>query len=337
MSINPIKEAVRQAAFLCRTVQSRSFESATKTSHDKGGSTEPVTIADYGSQAIICRALSQHQPGAAVISEESGQQFLELTDANARQQIYTLLQEILGEPVTEDDVVQWLDFGTGIQSEQTWVIDPIDGTKGFINRRHYAIGVGLLNADGQPVGAVMGAPGYAEGIAEEGGAGTIFYIEDGRVYREPLDGGSRQPVTVSSRTEDLRVVQSYVRKHASKSRMAAVRQKAGFANVTVYELDSMEKHALVACGDVDIYMRLPNLDSNRPHMIWDHAPGAALILAAGGKITDVDGTPLDFSQGKALPNQGILGSNGAGDVHEKLVAAAQQMLAEEHSDNDTNS
>jgi 3'(2'), 5'-bisphosphate nucleotidase len=329
MTIDPIKEAVRQAARLCQQVQTNSFKSATKTSHEKGGDTEPVTIADYGSQALICRALSQHDPQAAVISEENGQQFLELTDANARRQIYATLQQLLGEAVTEDDVVSWLDFGSGRSADRTWVIDPIDGTKGFINGRHYAIGVGLLDADSQPVGAIMGAPGYAEGIAEEGGAGTIFYIEDGSVYREPLEGGTRQQVTVSGRTAELRIVQSYVRKHASKSRMAAVRQNAGLADAIVYELDSMEKHALVACGDADIYLRLPNINSTRPHMIWDHAPGAALIQAAGGTITDVDGSPLDFSQGKALPNMGILASNGAGNIHKALVQGTQQLLDDE--------
>jgi 3'(2'), 5'-bisphosphate nucleotidase len=88
----------------------------------------------------------------------------------------------------------------------------------------------------------------------------------------------------------------------------------------------MEKYALVASGQADAYLRLPNLDSKRPHMSWDHAAGTALVIAAGGSVTDVDGTPLDFSRGKALPNRGMLVSNGK--VQQQLIDAAVAVLAE---------
>lgn len=332
MNLDPIKEAVRQAAKLCRQIQTHSLTSSTKHSKEKGY-TEPVTLADYGSQAIICRALSQHFPDDAVISEEAGAQFLELTDENARAQVFNLLTNLLDVNVTQDDVVRWLDFGSGRDDAQrTWVIDPIDGTKGFINLRHYSIGVGILDADGQPVASVIGAPGYAENMAEEGGAGMIFYAQDNAAYAEPLAGGEATPITVSSRADngDVRVVQSYEKSHASKSRMATVREKADLSEAHIYELDSMEKYALVACGDADVYLRLPNINSTRPHMSWDHAAGVALVHAAGGKATDVDGSPLVFSDGRIMPNQGMLVSNGV--LHERIVAATQALLAEEAAD-----
>jgi 3'(2'), 5'-bisphosphate nucleotidase len=62
-------------------------------------------------------------------------------------------------------------------------------------------------------------------------------------------------------------------------------------------------------------------------MVWDHAPGVALVLAAGGMVTDVDGSMLDFSQGRTLPNRGMLVSNGT--VHERLIQAVAELLEEE--------
>lgn len=326
MNIDPIIEAVRLAMMLCREVQDESLQSAKKYTPDKNDS-EPVTIADYGAQAIIARAISIHFPEDGIISEEAGSQFSALTSPSEKTHILNLLNHFLDVTVTTDDVINWLDHGKDRQSERMWVIDPIDGTKGFIARRHYAIGVGILQ-DGQPTGAIMGAPGFNSEVDDDD-HGVIFYIKDNVAYMEPAEGGDAQPLHVSNLAgvEELRIVQSFEKKHASKDRMQRLREMIGLQEVNVVELDSMEKYALVAAGRADIYMRLPNVDSTRSHMSWDHAPGVALVIAAGGVVTDVDGSPLDFSQGKVLPNRGMLVSNG--QIHDQLVAAATRLLAAE--------
>ena len=78
-----------------------------------GEGKEPVTIADYGSQAIICRVLKAHYPEDGVVSEESGAQFLDLVSAEQRAQVLEILADVLGEPVSESEVVDWLDHGVG--------------------------------------------------------------------------------------------------------------------------------------------------------------------------------------------------------------------------------
>lgn len=323
--IDPILTAVRQALVLCRQVQHNAFSTADKVGPDKKDK-EPVTIADYGSQAIIGRALQAHFPDDAVIAEEAGDQFLQLTTPDQRAQIMNLLTTLLDVNVSEENIVSWLDHGAGQESSRTWVIDPIDGTKGFINMRHYAVGVGILT-DGQPTGGILGAPGYGDGISGDDDDGVMFFVQDGKAYMQPIAGGEPQVITVSERETDVRFVQSFEKQHASKSRMSIVREKAGFPDANVRELDSMEKYALVANGDADVYMRLPNLDNKRPHMSWDHAPGVALVIAAGGKATDVDGSPLIFSEGRIMPNKGFLISNGV--LHDQLIEATQSLLQEE--------
>ena len=310
--------AARDAAKLCQLVQEKYLVASAKSS---GAQTEPVTIADYGSQAIICRALQAHYPRDAVVAEESGEQFLQLVTPEQRTQVLSLLTQILGEPVSEAELVAWLDFGVDRTAARTWVIDPIDGTKGFLARRHYVVAVGLLRA-GRVSEGIVAAPGY------KAGAGALFYTRDGATFRAPLTAGDGHKVAVSQRhkVEDFVAVQSYERYHASKSRMGRARDYAGLGNVKLLELDSMEKYALVACGDADLYMRLPREGSAYAHKIWDHVAGVALVQNAGGTITDFDGGPLDFSQGETLPNAGLIASNGA--RHQSVVEAVQRVMAE---------
>ena len=316
--MQPIIAAARDAAMLCRLVQEQYLVASAKAS-DAG--TEPVTIADYGSQAIICRALQTHYPGDAVVAEESGEQFLQLVSLEQRAQIVSLLAHVLRQPVSEAELVAWLDFGVDRSAERTWVIDPIDGTKGFLARRHYVVAVGMLRA-GQVSEGIVAAPGYCDG------AGALFYTRDGATFRAPLSSGEGHQVTVSQRhkLEDCVVAQSYERYHASKSRMARAREYAGLGAARLLELDSMEKYALVAGGDADLYMRLPREGSTYAHKIWDHAAGVALVCNAGGTVTDLDGGPLDFSRGETLPNAGLIASNGA--HHERVVDAVQRVMAE---------
>ena len=311
-----IRAAVRDAAALCQRVQERYLRASTKSA---GGQSEPVTIADYGSQAIICRALQRHYPGDAVIAEESGAQFMQLVTGLQREQILSLLETVLGETVSAEQLVSWLDFGAGRQARRTWVIDPIDGTKGFLARRHYAIACGLL-VEGRVREGIVAAPGYCDGD------GALFYTEAGACWRAPLAGGAGEGVTVSARrdVDEFVAAQSYERAHASKSRMSQARELAGLGGARIVELDSMEKYALVACGDADLYMRLPRRGSDYAHKVWDHAAGVALVQAAGGMATGLDGEALDFSRGEALPNAGMVVSNGL--HHGRVVAAVQAVL-----------
>lgn len=76
-------------------------------------------------------------------------------------------------------------------------------------------------------------------------------------------------------------------------------------------MDSQAKYALLASGEADIMLRL--LSPSKPHYrekIWDQAAGSLILEEAGGKISDLDGKPLDFTAGRTLGNnRGVLASN----------------------------
>ncbi|MCS6837167.1 MAG: 3'(2'),5'-bisphosphate nucleotidase [Anaerolineae bacterium] len=315
MSLAPLLEAARLAARLARRLQAN----IPRLEKDKDGSREVVTLADYGAQALLCRALSLYEPQAAVIAEESGAQFRQLLSPSQQDELATLLTDLLSEVVTPDQVAEWLDFGVGRQAARTWIVDPIDGTKGFVMGRHYAICAGLLEGEVITNG-LMACPAY-EGIV----GGALFYADEGVCWREPLEGGLPEQVRVASARspEAVRVVHSLERRQAVNARIEALLREAGLSQAQIRELDSMEKYALVACGEADILLRLEELDNPLPRYVWDYAAGVALVQAAGGVVTDIEGCALVFHQGAILPHRGFLVSSGP--YHADLVRAARSL------------
>ncbi|MBN2112673.1 MAG: 3'(2'),5'-bisphosphate nucleotidase, partial [Acidimicrobiia bacterium] len=98
---------------------------------------EPVTVADYGSQAVILEAVAAAFPGHGVIAEEGAAHFAAHAGAAGAEQIVRLVGRALGRAVTLDEVLGWIDHRGGAEPF-TWVIDPIDGTKGFLRRDQFA-------------------------------------------------------------------------------------------------------------------------------------------------------------------------------------------------------
>ena len=90
-------------------------------------------------------------------------------------------------------------------------------------------------------------------------------------------------------------------------------------------MDSQAKYGIVSRGDASIYLRLPTKKSYREN-IWDHAAGSIIVEEAGGRVTDIQGKPLDFSAGNKLNNnRGIIATNGK--LHDLLLEAVQQVLS----------
>jgi 3'(2'), 5'-bisphosphate nucleotidase len=86
-------------------------------------------------------------------------------------------------------------------------------------------------------------------------------------------------------------------------------------------MDSQVKYGLVASGEAALYLRLPNPDKqNYRECIWDHAAGAIIVEEAGGKVTDMNGKTLNWSENeKMLNNRGVIVSNGA--IHDQIIEA----------------
>ena len=89
--------------------------------------------------------------------------------------------------------------------------------------------------------------------------------------------------------------------------------------------DGQTKYAIVARGEVSIYLRLPRRKAYREN-IWDHAAGMIVVEEAGGRVTDALGKPLDFSRGLQLAaNRGIVATNGP--IHDEVLRVVGEFVA----------
>ena len=307
--------AVRTAAQACRNVQS-GIQPERLDKRDR----TPVTVADFASQAIICRALAAAFPDDPIIGEEDSSALEQPENAPFLDRI----REELGRAGVEgsgDQIRRWIDRGNASEyRNRFWTLDPIDGTKGFLRREQYAISLALI-VEGEIQLALLACPNTA---VQPGTAacGLIFYAIRGRGTRAlPLDGsGEAGPVRVS-RTADparARFCESVESGHSAHDRSAQVAAKLGIINEPL-RMDSQAKYAAVARGEAEIYLRFPTRDDYR-ECIWDHAGGVLVVEEAGGVVSDVGGKPLEFTHGPRLTaNVGLVVANR--ELHARVLEA----------------
>jgi len=276
---------------------------------------EPVTLADYGSQAIILGAAASGFPGHRILAEEGTAHLLEATDAGTPAALAELVAEVTGEACSPGDLMAWIDHAGG-DGPPTWAVDPIDGTKGYLRGDQFAVAVGLLEG-ATPVAGVLGCPrltiGDVDGVLAWGGPGIGAFVE-------PIGGGDPIPLAVSAITDParVRVLGSVETSHGDPELIQRVIEIGGLGGGWV-RIDSQAKYAAVAAGLAEIYIRPRNRPDWRER-VWDHAAGAAIVTAAGGRVTDLDGAPLDFSTGRSLDhNRGVVATNGL--VHDLVLEA----------------
>ena len=168
--------------------------------------------------------------------------------------------------------------------ERVWIVDPLDGTKEFIKGIPEFVVAIALAEHGVPVLGVSYNPIKQELFSGMPGAGCF------------LDG---KPVTVSSTStlEHSTIL-------ASRSETARGEWKAYEGRVTVRPIGSVAyKLALVAAGQADATFTLT------PKSEWDIASGVALIIAAGGRVTDLHGGEVRFNH-RDVKTPGFVASNG---------------------------
>ena len=166
-------------------------------------------------------------------------------------------------------------FTSGEEPPLYWAVDPLDGTREFIKRNgEFTVNVALIE-NGDPVFGVVSAP--ALGLLHAGAIGHGARMRNAAGWR---------PIAVAAKrnaTEPVRVASS--RSHPSPQ-LAGWLQR--FANVEQRQMGSSLKFCLVAQGDVDVYPRFG------PTSYWDTSAGHAVLAAAGGRVSLMDGTALTY-------------------------------------------
>ncbi|WP_442482364.1 3'(2'),5'-bisphosphate nucleotidase [Aeoliella sp. SH292] len=317
--------AVREAAHLTRRVQQEMVTGAL-TKGDKS----PVTVADYTAQAIVAKRLGDALPEARLVGEEDAGD-LNATDegrATLAQIRHFLSAAVPG--VTNDEVCQWIDRGNAAAEGTFWTLDPVDGTKGFLRGEQYAVALALIE-NGQVKLGVLGCPELNATLATDiGGTGSLLIAVRGQgTYVTSLTGeGEWRKLTVSEceDVKDTRIFRSVETAHTNTGQLGQLSGAMG-VEATPIPMDSQAKYAVLAAGGGEMLVRL--LSHDRPdyrEKIWDQAAGSIVVEEAGGRVTDLDGKPLDFSHGTSLTeNRGVLATNGK--VHQAAIEALRAIGA----------
>ena len=299
---------VREAMGVARALEARRTQTSTKTD------TSPVTIADFAIQAIVAERLGNACPGDGLIAEEDASSLA--ADQDVSRAIVEGVRQIVPD-ATMEQVAEWIQGVAARGGSRFWTLDPIDGTKGFIHGRQYVTALALV-VDSRVEISVIGCPHLsiamdkAASIAGSSVLGGIAIAVRGHgAWWSPDGDDTLQRLAVSTCRDPshARVVQSFEARHGDPGRSARVRLALGVLAPPVL-MDSQAKHVIIAAGASDLLIRVP------PHpgfhdAVWDQAPGSLVIEEAGGRITDLAGTPLDFTTGRRLlHNTGMLASNG---------------------------
>ena len=306
-----------KAMRLCEQVQSEMVSTDAIQKTDRS----PVTVADFGSQAVICKAIGEAFPDNPIVAEESAQALKE--NASLLERVTGYVNQFCEDAVSAETVCEWIDRGSGEVGPKFWTLDPIDGTKGFLRRDQYAIALAYI-VDGVVQLGVLGCPNLPYRLdATESERGCLFVAIRGEgTHLYTKTGELLEQVHVSEKAH--RFAESFESTHGDSDAHSKIANALGIKEPPV-QIDSQAKYGIVSRGEASLYIRLPNpAYPDYRECIWDHAAGAIVVEEAGGTVTDANGAPLNFLTGKRMhENRGIVATNGK--LHQHVLKALSNL------------
>ena len=316
--------AVRTAAGLSRRIQQEMISPAMEKS-DRS----PVTVADFVSQAVVARMLQEEFPDDPLVAEEDSAELRAPAQAQTLSAVTSYVSSLHPES-SKESVCNWIDHGSGELESRFWVLDPIDGTKGFLRGDQYVVALALVE-EGQVVLGAMGCPNLNNDLRPEvGGIGSVVLaVRDQGAWVTDMDGNRPIKIQVSGQQDpkQARLLRSFAAEHTNVTKIDQLVDTLGSRQPPLL-MDSAAKYAVLAVGHGDLLFRLISLQKpDYVEKIWDQAAGSIIVEEAGGKVSDLVGRNLDFSCGRFLTdNLGVLASNGW--LHEAALEALQVVGAD---------
>ncbi|MEX1080611.1 MAG: 3'(2'),5'-bisphosphate nucleotidase CysQ [Halofilum sp. (in: g-proteobacteria)] len=250
--------------------------------HPRGELLATVTeLAERAGQAIL-----EVYNGEYEIENKADESPLTTADVAAHELIDAGLRKLTPDiPVLSEESAE-IPYAERTTWHRYWLVDPLDGTREFIKRNgEFTVNIALIE-DGVPVLGVVHAPVIAVTYSAEREAGAWKQVE----------AQAAEPIHVNARTQSpVRVAGS--RSH-SDERLTAYLDRLGEHELR--PMGSSLKSCLVAEGAADLYPRLG------PTSEWDTAAAQAVVEAAGGQVTDLEGRPLRYNQTESLLNPEFL-------------------------------
>ncbi len=316
-------DAVVRACGLCTAVQKSLVCEETLAKKDKS----PVTVADFGVQAVVTADLTAAFADIPMVGEEDAAALRTDAGAEVCEKVCSAVQALRPD-LAKRQILAAIDYGTygGGPAGRHWALDPIDGTKGFLRGDQYAIALGLIE-EGDVVLGVLGCPNLpVRADRPEGPRGCVFVaVRGGGAFYRTLDDPTEHAVRVTDVADPSAAsfCESVESAHTAQGDSARVAERLG-VTAPPFRIDSQCKYAAIARGDSSIYLRMPTR-KDYEERIWDHAAGWMIVQEAGGEVTDIHGKPLDFSLGKTLrENSGVVATNGR--LHDAVIRAIADVM-----------
>jgi 3'(2'), 5'-bisphosphate nucleotidase len=244
--------------------------------------------------------------------EKSGDSPVTSADIAANQYILDKLQAVFDPQVfayLSEETYQSEPLESRIGRDWVWIIDPLDGTKDFINRTgEYAMHIALTYR-GRPVVAIVACPGFEKLYSATLRGGT--WVEN--------RNGDRQQLQVSNKSDfnDLTVVASRSHRDARFNQLMEqfpVKQQKQIGSVGC-------KIAAIVEQQADLYLSLSGKSAPKD---WDFAAPELILTEAGGQFTYFDQTPIQYNREDVSQWGGIVASNG--QEHGRLCETAIEIL-----------
>ena len=241
-----------------------------------------VAIARQAGKAIMA---IYDQDDVGVQSKQDGSP-ITLADRAAHQLIVDQLTSLFDWPVLSEENDD-LSVDTRGQWSTLWVVDPLDGTKEFINRNgEFTVNIALV-VNGEPRWGCILIVATNEAYYGGKGLGAWYLAGD---QRDDLGGATA--VACSNISSPLRVAAT--RSHSNQALKQFITTLQQQSEVTSKPLGSSLKFCALAHGRCDLYPRFS------PTSEWDTAAGQALLEGAGGQLVDFDGKPYRYNQRQTL-------------------------------------
>lgn len=247
------------------------------------------TIAREAGREILEVYNNQDQPDVTLKADNSP-----LTDADRRahETIVARLQEFDPDTPVLSEESEAISTEQRLSWRRYWLVDPLDGTKEFVKRNgEFTVNIALVD-NGVAVAGVVHVPVSGDSYLGKQGLGAWKQSGDGELQAIRSDNlDSSRPVrVVASRSHRGELLDSLIDVLENK-----------FGAVEVVSMGSSLKICLLAEGKADLYPRLA------PTSEWDTAAAHAVLLAAGGEITDTAFTALHYNQKADILNPHFLG------------------------------
>mmetsp|Transcript_8148 Transcript_8148/g.10457 ORF Transcript_8148/g.10457 Transcript_8148/m.10457 type:complete len:461 (-) Transcript_8148:1745-3127(-) len=350
-------DAVRKACLITNSLQPDYPLDLEKKSDELGIMKEdlsPVTVGDFAAQAVVLNRIFEAYEEDSFVAEESSKSLR--SDSVLTQGVLNAIRSEVS--WTEDELYSAIDLGKKYEhqsADRTWVLDPVDGTRGFLrgrlNHGQYCVALCLLDK-GIPVIGILGCPNLVSSEGDDyddmaAPRGCIFFAsKSGGSYQVPLFPTNDAPycskldVTPNDGKSvlvgDARFcigVESYGNFGGKQSKISSIIHGEHALNksgdiVKARRMDSQVKYGVIARGGAEVFLRFTKDGYNE--FIWDHAAGGVVIIEAGGQVSDLNGNELDYSQriGDKLPSsvEGIIATNG-GVFHESILDAHREITS----------